>query len=34
MIKKFNEFNSKFKFIFGLNSETEVADTLGIRKET
>ena len=26
MIKKFDEFNSKFKFIFGLNSDTEVAD--------
>ena len=34
MIKKFNEFNSNFKFIFGLNSDTEVADALGIRKET
>lgn len=34
MIKKFDEFNSKFKFIFGLNSDIEVADALGIRKET
>ena len=34
MIKKFNEFNSKFKFIFRLNSDIEVADALGIRKET
>ena len=34
MIKKFDEFNSKFKFIFRLKSDTEVADALGIRKVT
>ena len=34
MIKKFDEFNSKFKFLFGLNKDREVAESLNIRKET
>ena len=31
MIKKFDEFNSKFKFIFRLHKNPEVADALLIR---
>jgi hypothetical protein len=34
MIKKFDEFNSKFKFLFGLKKDREVAESLNIRKET
>lgn len=34
MIKKFDEFNSNFKFLFGLKKDREVAESLNIRKET
>ncbi|MCT7643860.1 helix-turn-helix domain-containing protein [Aliarcobacter butzleri] len=34
MVKVFDEFNSKFKFIFGCNSDKEVAEKLQMRQTT
>lgn len=34
IIRKFDDFNAKFKFIFRLRSDKEVAETLGIKNFT
>lgn len=34
LIKLFDEFNSKFKFIFGFSNDTEAAEALGIKRST